>query len=223
MRHWQTETYPELSDKWKELKESDNVISDYLTEKDADEDAIDKELDDTQEDEERISGALYVLEDALEKLTVDRELPTIQGNNSQEGLSLQESHSSDTTLSSESSGAPRSINVKLPKLELTKFSGEVHDFQEFWNGFQSAIHENQSLANVDKFKYLKSFLLEPAKSVIAGMPLAGASYNTAIELLKKRLGKPEEIQRAYINHLLHPPPPYSTIKVSIAYARYMIR
>ena len=138
---------------------------------------------------------------------------------------MQESHSSDTTLSSESSGAPRSINVKLPKLELTKFSGEVHDFQEFWDGFQSAIHENQSLANVDKFKYLKSFLLEPAKSVIAGMPLAGASYNTAIELLKKRLGKPEEIQRAYINHLLHlpPPPPYSTIKVSIAYARYMIR
>ena len=61
------------------MKESDNVISDDLTEKDADEDAIDKELDDTQEDEERISGALYVLEDALEKLTVDRELPTIQG------------------------------------------------------------------------------------------------------------------------------------------------
>ena len=204
----------ELSDKSKELKESDKVILDDLTEKDADEDAIDKELDDTQEYKEKISGALYVLEDALEKLTVNRELPTIQGNNSQEGLSLQESHSSDTTLSSESSGAPRSINVKLPKLELTKFSGKVHEFQEFWDGFQSAIHENQSLANVDKFKYLKLFLLEPAKSVIAGMPLTDAGYNTAIELLKKRFGKPEEIQRAHINHLLHLPPVFNDKSVN---------
>ena len=43
----------ELSDKSKELKESDKVILDDLTEKDADEDAIDKELDDTQEYKEK--------------------------------------------------------------------------------------------------------------------------------------------------------------------------
>ena len=71
--------------------------------------------------------------------------------------------------------------------------------------------------------YLKSFLLEPAKSVIAGMPLTDASYNTAIEKLKKRLGKTEEIQRAHINHPLHIPPVFLTKKVSITCARCMIR
>ena len=204
----------ELSDKSKELKESDKVILDDLTEKDADEDAIDKELDDTQEYKEKISGALYVLEDALQKLTANRQLPPSQGSESQEGLIAQAAHSSDTTLSSESSGGSRSINVKLPKLELSKFSGKVHEFQEFWDGFKSAIHENESLASVDKLKYLRSFLLEPAKSVIAGMPLTDASYNSAIELLKKRFGKPEEIQRAHINHFLHLPPVFNEKSVN---------
>ena len=113
--------------------------------------------------------------------------------------------------SAKSSGgsAGRSVNIKLPKLELSKFSGKVHEFQEFWNGFQSAIHENEDLANVDKFKYLRSFLQEPAKSVIAGMPMTDASYETAIELLKKRFGKPEEIQRAHINQLLHLAPVFN--------------
>ena len=67
---------------------------------------------------------------------------------------------------------------------------------------------------MDKFKHLQSFLLEPAKSVIAGMPLTDASYNTAIEMLKKRFGKPEEIQRAHINHLLHLPPVFNNKRVN---------
>ena len=55
------------------------------------------------------------------------------------------------------------------------------------------------MANVDKFKYLQSFLKEPAKSVAAGMPMTDGSYETAIELPKKMFQKPEEIQRAHIN------------------------
>ena len=113
------------------------------------------------------------------------------------------------SVKSSGGSAARSVNIKLPKLELSKFSGKVHEFQEFWDGFQSAIHENENLANVDKFKYLRSFLQEPAKNVIAGMPMTDASYETAIELLKKRFGKPEKIQRAHINHLLHLAPVYN--------------
>ena len=88
------------------------------------------------------------------------------------------------------------MNIKVPKLERSKFSGKVHEFQEFWDGFKSAI---KNLANVDKLKYLRSFQQEPAKSVIAGMQMTDESYETAIELLMKRFGKPEEIQRVHIN------------------------
>ena len=43
--------------------------------------------------------------------------------------------------------------VKLPKLELPKFSGKNSQWQEFWDGFRSAVHDDESLAKVDKFKY----------------------------------------------------------------------
>ena len=48
--------------------------------------------------------------------------------------------------------------VKLPKLELKKFSGNIAEWQEFWDGFKSAVHDDVQLAKVDKFKYLRSYL-----------------------------------------------------------------
>ena len=52
----------------------------------------------------------------------------------------------------------RRLKVNLPRLELKKFTGKVTYWQEFSNGFNSAIHEDTELANVGKFKYLKSFI-----------------------------------------------------------------
>jgi len=37
----------------------------------------------------------------------------------------------------------------LPKLELQKFSGKILQWQEFWDGFQSAVHNDESLSKVD--------------------------------------------------------------------------
>ena len=214
LKHFQTE----LSAKLSELKEADKVILNDLTEKEASEEDIDKELDDGSEYMEKISSALYLIEDALDKLKVSTQLSTRQRSESRESLNSQMSqvsvHSDEGSAKSSGGSAGRSVNIKLPKLELSKFSGKVHEFQEFWDGFQSAIHENENLANVDKFKYLRSFLQEPAKSVIAGMPMTDASYETAIELLKKRFGKPEEIQRAHINHLLHLAPVFNERSVN---------
>lgn len=36
--------------------------------------------------------------------------------------------------------------AKLPKLELTKFDGDIRKWQEFWDSFQSSVHENRSLS-----------------------------------------------------------------------------
>ena len=93
------------------------------------------------------------------------------------------------------------MNVKLPKLELRKFNGKIHEWQEFWDGFCSAIHKNDKLANVNKFKYLKSYLEEPARSVITGMPITDGEYATAIELLKRRYARPLVIERTHFNEV----------------------
>ena len=81
-----------------------------------------------------------------------------------------------------------SIRANLPKLEVRKFGGKISEWQEFWDSFESAIDKNESLANVDKFSYLRGLLIEPARSAIAGFALTSANYGAAVELLKKRYG-----------------------------------
>ena len=94
-------------------------------------------------------------------------------------------------------------------MELKKFNGKISDWQEFWDGFKSAIDDDDEMANVDKFKYLRSFLEEPAKSVVAGLSLTDANYTSAIELLHKRFAKPSVIKRAHINELINLSPVYN--------------
>ena len=112
-------------------------------------------------------------------------------------------------MSSAGSSVGNGVNVRLPKLELTKFGGQLHRWQEFWDGYSSAVHENNNLANADKFKYLRSLLEEPARSVVAGLPLTSNNYETAIKLLQDRYGDPVVIQRAHINQLAYLPSVYS--------------
>ena len=192
----------ELKEKLCELKETDKLILDELIGKD-NEEAIDKEMDDIGEYKEKISTTIYAIENALGELAIG---PTSgQGQNSE---------ANDSIVSISSSQAERRVNVRLPKLELKRFSGKIHEFQEFWDSFQSAIHDNENLSKVDKFKYLRSFLEEPAKSVIAGMSITDADYETAIKLLKKRFGKTEVIQRAHINQLINLTPVYNEKNIS---------
>ena len=168
-----------------------------------DEEAIDKEVEDIGEYKEKISTTLFSIESALGELTIGP--PSGQE---------QSSEANDSLVSLSPSQAEKRVNVRLPKLELKKFSGKIHEFQEFWDSFESAIHDNESLSKVDKFKYLRSFLEEPAKSVIAGILVTDAHYETAINLLKKRFGKTEVIQRAHINHLMNLAPVYNEKNIS---------
>ena len=47
-----------------------------------------------------------------------------------------------------------SVRARLPKLEVRKFGGIISEWQEFWDSFESAIHKNEALADVDKFSPL---------------------------------------------------------------------
>ena len=67
------------------------------------------------------------------------------------------------------------VRAKLPKLEVKKFKGDVCKWQEFWGSFESSIHSNDSLSDVDKFNYLRGLLEESAKSCISGFSLTAAN------------------------------------------------
>ena len=78
------------------------------------------------------------------------------------------------------------VTVKLPKLEMSKFDGDIINWQGFWDQFLIAIHENDSLADIDKFTYLKSFLSDSALQSINGLSLNATNYKEAIEILHER-------------------------------------
>ena len=110
---------------------------------------------------------------------------------------------------SEQTKAKHVVRAKLPKLQAKTFDGKVQEWLEFWESFESAIHQNECLSEVDKFTYLRSFLLGPAKSTIASFALTATNHKEALELLRNRYGKKNVIQRDLIQELLKLKPVYN--------------
>ena len=100
---------------------------------------------------------------------------------------------------------PYQPKAKLPKLVLPKFRGEVTQWQNFWDSFNSAIHVNPQLSQIDKFNHLHSLLEGQASRAIQGLTRSEANYKVAIEMLHKRFGKPQNIISTHMDELLKIP------------------
>lgn len=95
------------------------------------------------------------------------------------------------------------LKVKLPKMTLNKFYGDINSWLSFWNSFESAIHNNKSLNKVEKFHYLKAHLTGSALSSIEGLVISDTNYDTAVELLKKRYANVDLLIHTHMNNLLN--------------------
>lgn len=83
--------------------------------------------------------------------------------------------------------------AKLPKLVLPNFKGDVTQWQGFWDSYNSSIHINPQLTQIDKFNHLHSLLEEQVARSIQSLTRTEANYNSAIDLLHKRFGKPQNL------------------------------
>ena len=48
--------------------------------------------------------------------------------------------------------------MKLPKLEIKRFSGDPKEYKFFKDSFEKVVNQRSDIAEVEKFTYLKSFL-----------------------------------------------------------------
>lgn len=92
--------------------------------------------------------------------------------------------------------------VRLPKLSIKRFNGDLTKWVTFWDSFNSSIHTNPVLSSVDKFNYLTSLLESSAAEAIAGLTLTTENYDEAIATLKKRFGNPQLIVNRHMEALL---------------------
>ena len=224
----------ELKEKQKTIKELDDVIFELMIENALEDDVCEKEAEEASEIKERITYGIVSIEDSLEAIRDGRGGSVIletsmrqdnsphgsvtgQNNSPAESVKSLSRFDSQESLNSVASSANsmrnRTRKVKLPQLELKKFSGKTAEWQEFWDGYKSAVHDDNDLAKVDKFKYLRSYLEEPAKSVVTGFALTDANYDEAVDLLFKRYAKPGFIKRAHINKLLFLDPVFKETSV----------
>ena len=64
------------------------------------------------------------------------------------------------------------VNVPLPKLTILKFGCLIDQWPEFKNLFDSLVHQNSNLSDVEKFQYLRSLLVSDAAALVCNYPLS---------------------------------------------------
>ncbi|GFU00175.1 DUF5641 domain-containing protein [Trichonephila clavipes] len=94
------------------------------------------------------------------------------------------------------------IRIKVPKYHITRFYGDdTSKWLTFWNSFETAVYNTESLNKVNKFNYLKAHLGGSALNT-EGFPISAKAYDEAVELLKNRFANPEILIQAHMNKIL---------------------
>ncbi|UYV72544.1 hypothetical protein LAZ67_9003635 [Cordylochernes scorpioides] len=111
--------------------------------------------------------------------------------------------SSPTTSEVSFASSSHHRTVKLPKIELKKFTGEIKDWLGWWAQFNK-IHVDPTLEDSDKFQYLVQSMSPGtrASKMVNSYPLTAENYPKVIETLTERFGRPELLQQVYVRDLI---------------------
>ncbi|XP_053956140.1 uncharacterized protein LOC128861784 [Anastrepha ludens] len=91
--------------------------------------------------------------------------------------------------------------INLPKLQLTKFSGEQSQWLDFYNVFTTLVHNNKDLTEVEKFQYLRSCLTDEASRLIQSLEVTSKNYNTALDLIVSRFNNSHLIFQSHMQQI----------------------
>lgn len=99
----------------------------------------------------------------------------------------------------------RSTRIRLPVLELPKFSGLYEEWLSFRDRFVSSINNDNSLSDIDKFQYLQSCVRGEAAETIKSISITAANYKTAWEKLQARYEDTRLLVQSHVNALFNLP------------------
>ena len=107
---------------------------------------------------------------------------------------------------STSSPSSDAKGVKLPKLDIPTFNGDILGWKMFWEQFCISVHDRSTLSDSEKLVYLQHALKDgTAKRVIEGLSRSGEHYAEAIESLKSRYDRPRLIHQTHVRMILETP------------------
>lgn len=80
----------------------------------------------------------------------------------------------------------RKEEVKLPRINIPKFSGEYQHWMSFHDMYTALVHNNKSITNIEKLHYLKSSLQGEAEEFVRHFTITDANYQVAWKALQER-------------------------------------
>jgi hypothetical protein len=92
----------------------------------------------------------------------------------------------------------RENEVRLPKIDIPVFDGNLKAWPNFRDVFESIIHKNVNITPIQKLIYLKGSLTGEASDIIQSLPSSGANYSTAWNSIVDRY---DNIQLLVSHHL----------------------
>ena len=94
----------------------------------------------------------------------------------------------------------KNIQVKLPKLVVTKLEDTHLDWFRFWNEFETEINKVE-ISAISNFSYLKEFLVPRVRALIDGLFFTPEGYARAKSILLAKFEKPGEVTAAHIQFI----------------------
>ena len=94
-------------------------------------------------------------------------------------------------------------SIKLPQIDIKKFSGDVTVWQTFFDSFEVVVHINNKLPNIEKMKYLLSYLTGEALKTVPAIKLSEPNYSATIEMLQERHGDKQVLISKHMNKHLN--------------------
>ncbi|XP_053682304.1 uncharacterized protein LOC128732893 [Sabethes cyaneus] len=95
--------------------------------------------------------------------------------------------------------------LQLPKGILPTFSGDYGEWNSFYDLFLSSVHSNTRLTKAQKLFYLKTYTTGRAAAVLKHMKVEDSAYDGALEALRKRFDRKDQIVNHHLQRFLDIP------------------
>lgn len=95
--------------------------------------------------------------------------------------------------------------IRLPTINLPTFDGNYSKWLEFHDTFNSLIHNNVGLNDINKFQYLKVSLTGQAASVIESLEISSNNYAVAWKLICDRYNNNRQLVHNHLKSLFNIP------------------
>lgn len=102
----------------------------------------------------------------------------------------------------------KKASVKLPRIDIPKFSGDYLKWPSFRNLFMELIHKNDKVTKAEKLFYLKANVTAEPSELIQHLNITNENYDTAWELLDRRYNNRRTLVSVQLKRLCDQPELY---------------